>query len=234
MESQSSLYKDAEPAPDRLGLPDFVETKRPKGGWAFDWQDANRRAMAETARAVREGRHTSGPEGRKNRFVCTFGDHLCDGIVFSAVGGGGGVAGTKHYCQACFDKFRPDGIETDLDAIGISTQYIRGREKPKPPPLAFDEYLILWACRHYGEASLAYHDRGDWEWRARVMAAIIRRRAATDSNWVVRLATSRYWGEFWDVSRFVVQAGGYPIEPQRMTLAQWIINIRQLHGLSVN
>jgi hypothetical protein len=237
---QLPLYIDAAFADraDVHGLPDFAETPshRPKGGhgFALDWQDANRRAMAELARAVKEGRHIPGPEGRRGRFVCTFGNHACDGIVFSAVGGGGGVAGTKHYCQACFDKHRPDGVEADLDALGITTRFVRAKERPKPPRMTLAEYLVLWAARNFPEAALAYYDRGDWEWRARVMAAIIRRRASADSNWVVRLATSRFWGEFYDVSATVVQAGGYPIDPQRMTLGQWIINNRQLRGLSID
>jgi hypothetical protein len=116
--------------------------------------------------------------------VCTFGNHLCDGIAFSAVGGGGGVAGTKHYCQACFDKHRPDGVEADLDALGITAHFVRAKERPKPPRLTLAEYLVLWAARLFPDAALAYYDRGDWQWRARVMAAIIRRRASADSNWL--------------------------------------------------
>jgi hypothetical protein len=67
---QLPLYIDAAFADraDVHGLPDFAETPshRPKGGhgFALDWQDANRRAMAELARAVKEGRHIPGPEAR--------------------------------------------------------------------------------------------------------------------------------------------------------------------------
>jgi hypothetical protein len=235
--AQIPLYIDAAEAlpADRAALADVAPTptRRPRGGggFALDWESANRKAMAMLAAAIKNGTHST---DHTNRYMCTgcpLGSHWCDGIVFSATGGGTGVAGTKHYCRACYDTYKPGKNDTDLDALGITTQDIRGGDAAARPRLAFDEGLILWAARHYPAAALAYYDRGDWDWRARVLASIIRERAKRDANWLARLAASRFAGEFWDVAPYVGRAGGYPLDP-RMSLRDWICEIRELEGVA--
>jgi hypothetical protein len=236
MIAQLPLYIDAAevlPA-DRAALADVAPTpaRRRSGGAGYvDWEAANRRAMAMLAAALKNGTHTNDHAGRYVCTGCPTGSHWCDGIVFSAVGGGTGVAGTKHYCRACYDTYKPGKNDSDLESLGISTRYIRGEGAARRARLAFDEWLVLWAARHFPAAALAYYDRGDWDWRARVLASIVRDRAKRDSNWLVKLATSRFAGEFWDVAPYVRRAGGYPIDPG-MSLRDWICEIRELEGVA--
>jgi hypothetical protein len=73
---QVPLYIDAAEAlpADRAALADVQSTpaRRGKcGGHVVDWDDARRKSAAALARAIKEGRHVPGPEGRRDRFTCT-------------------------------------------------------------------------------------------------------------------------------------------------------------------
>lgn len=193
-----------------------------------DWEQHRRRSAAILAQAIQDGTHSTGSAGR---FLCTvrYPYHACDGIHFTETGGGQGVAGRKDYCLKCYEEMKPKADPDALESGDAAAPYIR----PEPPPRrrrgaipTLDDILGLWASVHYREAFEAYAREDNWEWEARVLAAIVRRRADLDPAWLFKLVLSRFWEDVILLAPYIKRAAGYPIDPQRMTFAQWVREVR--------
>ena len=225
-----TLYAPATPG-EGAAIPDvqtFQRRGRSGGGYPQtpeDWEYHRRRSAAILAQAIKDGTHST---DLTNRFICNVRvpSHYCDGIYFTESGGGQGVAGRKNYCLKCYEELKPGA---DLDDVSAPAAYIReepATRRPRGAIPTLDDLLCLWASVHYREAFEAYAREDSWEWESRVLAAIVRRRASLDPAWLFRLILSRFWEDLIALAPYIKQAAGYPIDPQRMTFAQWVREVR--------
>lgn len=94
--------------------------------------------------------------------------------------------------------------------------------------------LALWAAKHAPAAFAALAASDAPEWEARVLANVVRARAALADGraWLECVACDDAYGpELRRLAPHVKRAGGYPIDPAGgMTFAEWVDAIRALNG----
>lgn len=152
----------------------------------------------------------------EKQYVCHGCRQWVDGLYFRTLDG-------LDLCRACAPQTdAPKPLEAIASARVDREQRNGGIRRYRPN---IEDLLIVWASEHFREAFEAYAQRDEWEWECKVLAAIVRKRAAADSDWVVRLARSPLWRELLELAPYVVRAGGYPLAAGQ-TFADWVEEVR--------
>ena len=168
-------------------------------------------------RAIAEGRHSD-----RQEHLCQRCRNWCDGIWY-----GNKTYGIPDMCKRCYEDSGAAQMVLPIDP-SITREYIKPVEvRPYQPTLA--EHLLLWASEHYRDAFEAYSQRNDPIWERRVLAAIVRSRAAKERGWITWVPLTRWADELASLGEYVKRAGGYPMVAG-MTFAEWVNVIRELGG----
>lgn len=119
-------------------------------------------------------------------------------------------------------------IERVMSGKASRAKYIPPDERPAPYRFNLEDYLLWWAKDNYPRAYAGFFARpGDREWESKALAAIVVRRAAGDSGWLVRLAAGRFGPQLAALGRYITTAGGYPLPGTFRTFADWVKAVRE-------
>lgn len=164
------------------------------------------------ARERAAGGHTDEP-----RLLCLKCRNWCDGIWY-------GKEGIPEMCGTCWREFaKANDIRPQRVRYATAKSF-----RPYVPTMA--DVLLMWANGHAPDAGLAYFERpGDAVWEARVLANIVRRRAAVEPRWLLYFATGPHAAALARLGPYVGRAGGYPLT-RDVDFATWVRLINESVG----
>jgi hypothetical protein len=160
-------------------------------------------------RALRNGTHAE-----SKPHYCHKCRDWCDGIYFRTLDG---MDLCKKHAPA------PESAEAKIERAEYAKATRPDAVKRYQPNI--EDVLILWASEHFPDAFRAYSARDDFDWECKVLASIVRRRAASDPGWLVRLAQSYLAPQLKMIAPHVVRAGPYPLD-ERQSFADWVDSVR--------